>query len=172
MVKLKTFIAPAVRLPHDYAKREGKPVPHRGYFKSEHSQQKPKLEKTSKSELQQIYSEIKEYSSTAFTGLAKKKHKEDKLTKLGAPPAKEQTMPFKMKMGILAGRKKREQKMIAEAKQAGIVLAENVTKKAKKPTRNDKKGRSRSDRDDIGPKTVGGVLRIGKNFMAAGRHYS
>lgn len=74
-------------------------------------------------ELAKAMNSIKDFASTTFEGLSKKKHKEEKLTKLGAPRVKEQTMPFRMKMGILSARAKREARLDSAARQAGIVTA-------------------------------------------------
>jgi hypothetical protein len=76
-----------------------------------------------RAELTRTMNSIKDFASTTFQGLSKKQHKEEKLTKLGAPCVKEQTMPFRMKMGILAARAKREARLDAAARQAGIVTA-------------------------------------------------
>lgn len=79
--------------------------------------------KEEEADFESMFSSVKELGSSQLIGLARKKHKEDKLTKLGAPPAKQPTMPFAQKMGILAGRKKRENRVIESAKQSGVVLA-------------------------------------------------
>jgi len=76
-------------------------------------------------EMTEIMSSIREFSSTTLKGQSRLKHKDDKLVKLGAAPAKQQTMPFKMAMGIRRGREKRAQKEIAIAKESGRVLAVN-----------------------------------------------
>ena len=44
-------------------------------------------------ELKALFSSVKDLSATALAGLKKKEHKEDKLTKLGAPPGA-CTIPF------------------------------------------------------------------------------
>lgn len=75
-----------------------------------------------RAEFMKVMQSIKDINATSFEGMSKKKHKEDKLVKLGAPKVKEQTMPFKMKMGILAGRKKRETRALIAAKESGQVL--------------------------------------------------
>jgi hypothetical protein len=41
-------------------------------------------------------------------------------------------MPFKMKMGILKGRKRREDRAEQERKESGVVVATSKTKKGKK----------------------------------------
>lgn len=81
------------------------------------------MKQSSYQEQREIMSSIREFGSQALTGMNKKKFKEDKLTKLGAPPPKQQTMPFKMRLGINAGREKRKQKQLELAKESGTVLA-------------------------------------------------
>ena len=76
-------------------------------------------------EMTELMSSIREFSSSTFKGQSRLKHKDDKLVKLGAAPAKQQTMPFKMAMGIRRGREKRAQKEITNAKESGRVLAVN-----------------------------------------------
>jgi len=46
-------------------------------------------------------------------------HQSDKLTALGVQPEKTQTMPFKMAMGIIAGREKRAARVRNDAQQVG-----------------------------------------------------
>jgi hypothetical protein len=121
---------------------------------------------TEKTEMSEIMKEIKDLSSTALLGSAKKKYKEDILTKLGAAPVKEQTMPFKMKMGILKGRKRREDRAEQERKESGVVVATSKTKKGKKSNQ-------LSERDDdkaLGVpnwnvNTFNGVLHLSKKNL-------
>jgi hypothetical protein len=51
-------------------------------------------------ERHKIMKSIKELAATTLTGINKKEYKEDKLTKLGAPPVAKQKIPYKMKMGL------------------------------------------------------------------------
>ena len=62
-----------------------------------------------------LSSSIKKLASTKSEGLEKLHHKNDILTKLGVPAPKEQTMPLKMKLGIIEGRKKRAEKLKTHA---------------------------------------------------------
>jgi Domain of unknown function (DUF4602) len=120
-------------------------------------------ENSSREELKKIFASIKDLSATSFTGMKKKQHKEDKLTALGAPRVKEQTMPFKMKMGILAGRKKRAEREEKEAKDAGIILAKATTF-GKRNDRN--KFTKRSDSGaSFDVNTKGGVLHLSKSRL-------
>ncbi len=119
----KVFVCPDVRVPkmdkndRNYKRKDG------FMMESSQSNQPNKRPKTEKEELRGLMKSIKEYSSQSLVGLSKKAHKDEKLTKLGAAPPKQQTMPFKMKMGILAGRKKRKQRETKEANEAGVVHA-------------------------------------------------
>ena len=85
-------------------------------------------------ELTQLMGSVKEYSSQTFKGMEKLNHKADVLTKLGAEPLKQQTMPFRMKMGIEAGRKKRTEKMQERAAVEGTILAKSLQVKKKSTT--------------------------------------
>lgn len=113
-----------------------------------------------KAEFLNVMKSIKEISATSFEGMSKKKYKEEKLIALGAPKVKEQTMPFKMKMGILAGRKRREVREIHAAKESGLIL----------PMQAKKRGYNRSD--DAGPgldvHTKKGILHLNRNLGGIG----
>ena len=117
-------------------------------------------------EMQDIMSSIKDLSATTFKGMARLKHKNDKLTELGAYRVKEQTMPLKMALGIRAGREKRKDKAIARAKESGTVLASSVTAQSSKSNR-----RHTSDDDDGGGggglnvSTKRGVLHLSKKRL-------
>jgi hypothetical protein len=110
-----TFICPDVMLPDSFRKKASN---YKG--RDEKSSRKKKDEET---DFESMFSSVKELGSSQLVGMARKKSKEDRLTKLGAPPAKQPTMPFGQKMGILAGRKKRETRLVESAKQSGVVLA-------------------------------------------------
>ena len=85
-------------------------------------------------EINDIFSSVKDFSSTTFVGLKRRHHREDVLTKLGAPAVKQQKMPFKQRVGLAAAKKKRDVKNEEKAKESGVVLAAVVSKKS----RNDK----------------------------------
>ena len=129
-------------------------------------------------DLKALFSTVKDFSSTAFVGMKKKKHNEDKLTKLGAPSVKQQTMPFKMKMGIMAGRKKRTEKEGKQAQESGVILAKVAQQKVGGGSRNHgsggsgkgsgshKKSHRRSgDSPSFGLNTKNGVLHLSKKRL-------
>jgi hypothetical protein len=123
----KVFVCPVVRLPKKDRDSDGKKRKDYGGFSDRtprvddrNNAKRPKSEKV---QLREFMGSIKEFSSKSLEGMSKKAHKDDKLTKLGAAPPKQQTMPFKMKMGILQGRKKRKSKEAKDAVEAGIVVA-------------------------------------------------
>jgi hypothetical protein len=124
-------------------------------------------------DLKALFSTVKDFSATAFTGMKKKQHKEDKLTKLGAAPVKQQQMPFKMKMGILAGRKKRDETTEKSAQESGVVLARVASQKVGGGQRNrtssssfqKKKPRRSGDSASIDINTKGGVLHLSKKRL-------
>ena len=82
-----------------------------------------KGQKSRKKELDDIYAEVKALSSTTFTGMAKKKNKEDVLTRLGVDAPKQQTMPLRMALGIKAGREKRAKKAREDARESGVLTS-------------------------------------------------
>jgi hypothetical protein len=138
----KTFVCPEVRVPSKaLALTSSNDLIRKRNIEGEGFKNKKQRNSSGKSlhdEQRSIRDSIRELSAQSLRGLQKLNHKEDKLTKLGVPPPKEQSMPFKMKMGILAGREKRKRKHLLEAKEAGTVLA--VSKTAKKNT-SKKRGR-------------------------------
>jgi len=91
-------------------------------------------------ERHKIMKSIKELAATTLTGINKKEYKEDKLTKLGAPPVAKQKIPYKMKMGLEKGKEKRIAKSIERAQSSGIVLPKGYIEslKTKKKEKVDK----------------------------------
>lgn len=138
---------PTTELPEDYLNSRSKK-------KRKHIEETDQQQQNERQIFQRIFKTVKEFGLTNIQ-TSKKKILDDKLTKLGAPPVKQQKMPFKMKMGILEGRKKREKRQIQEARVSGQVLS---TKK-KKETKVSKK--SSNGQPDFDVKTRGGVLRLG-----------
>lgn len=114
ITSVPTFICPDVMLPESFKKKASN-------YKGRDDKGTKKKEE--EADFESMFSSVRELGSSQLVGLARKKHKEDKLTKLGAYPAKQPTMPFAQKMGILAGRKKREGRAVEAAKQSGVVLA-------------------------------------------------
>ena len=110
-------------------------------------------------EIKEIMHTIREFSSTTLTGLAKHKHKDDKLVKLGALPKKQQTMPLKMALGIKQGREKRLLKAQSRAKESGLVLSSSPQKQQQqqKEARFDKGGAP-----DIDVRSRRGVFHLSK----------
>lgn len=124
----KVFVCPEVRVPKlqrpdGDRKRQREPEIQRPNGKFD-----TKKPKTEKEELRGMMATIKQYNSQTLEGMSMKAYKEHKLTKLGAAPPKQQTMPFKMKMGIIAGRKKRNQREKALDKEGGVVRANQKIK--------------------------------------------
>jgi hypothetical protein len=175
--KVRTFTCPVVRVPDKSSSssssgRSNQKKREFGEFDTRASQGLPQNSgkkqfeskkakyATPATEMNEIMKEIKELSSTSLTGSARKKYKEDVLTKLGAPPAKEQTMPFRMKMGILAGRKRREERVDLEQKSSGVVSAKKG--KAKKPRMSEKELDRSLGVPDWNVNTFKGVLHLPK----------
>lgn len=153
IASVPTFICPDVMLPESFKRKASN-------YKGRDDQKYKKKEE--EPDFESMFASVKELGSSQLVGLARKKHKEDKLTKLGAPPAKQPTMPFAQKMGILAGRKKREARLVEHAKQSGVVLA--TKSKGSKD-----KGRDRVKKDrGFDVHTKRGVLHLKKDMGSNG----
>ena len=122
----------------------------------------PKLiQQQEREEFLKAFKSMKSYSAISLEGLSKKKYKEEKLTALGAPRVKEQTMPFKMKMGILAGRKRRELNTSQVARESGVVLARPSAATSSKQ----KHSRERTGRVDLDVPVKNGVFHLSKKRL-------
>lgn len=114
--------------------------------------------KDDENELGSIMKSIREFSATTYQGQARLQHKNDKLTSLGAPKAKQQTMPLKMALGIAAGREKRRKKAVTRAQESGVVLAKSSSTQHKNPRKGSSNSSSIDDGFDV--KTRGGVYHL------------
>lgn len=158
-IKVQHFVCPDVHVPENLERKR----------KASHESKRPvdalESKYISKKEetLGDMLKSVRDLGSSGLTGQARLKYKNDKLTKLGAPPPKEQTMPFKMKMGILAGRKKREAKQLAESKVSNLVYP-----KAHFTTMKPKAKERKTEAFDFEPRTYGGVLKLNKDRLPKG----
>lgn len=112
-----------------------------------------------KFKLEKYRAEVRALSDSKLKGLAGIKVKDDVLTNLGVAPPKQQTMPFKMRMGINKGRSIRTEKFIIKAKESGTVVASSLLSQQKK--------KKWEEPDELGMNgfdshVKGGVLRITK----------
>jgi hypothetical protein len=155
MKVVETVYCPTVDLPEDFQRHKK-----RKHFHHEGDGNTSNLDMNDRKMFAQMFSSVKEFGMTNLEK-SKKKVLENKLTKLGAPPVKQPKMPFKMKMGILEGRKKREQRQLQDARDSGQVLATSLTSK-KKNEREKLKKRALSDQQqpDLDVRTRRGVLRL------------
>ena len=184
------FVCPAVRLPSGTTDKK-RPRGDMGWTEdassydsasssSSSSNGKRRLSNNSekREEISSIFTSVKDFSSASFLGLKKKQHKEDKLTKLGAPEVKQQKMPFKMRLGLDAASKKRTLKNQLKAKESGVVLAA-VSKKnrndrgRRESSTNDRssygrassKSRGRDESSSFGINTKSGVMHLSKKRL-------
>lgn len=94
--------------------------------------------KATRDEINGLMDTVKEFNAKSLEGAKKAAHNDDKLTKLGAFPAKQQKMPYAMRLGLNAAKKSREKKVIELAKEAQIQLPtthvhkQNPSKKRRK----------------------------------------
>ena len=156
---VKTVVCPEVKVPEKVKSSINKQTEKWKQTKSEADQT------LSKKEIASIFGEIKDLAATSFVGKSRLKHKEDILTKLGAAPVKQQKMPFKMRMGILEGKRKREAKIVSRAKESGVVLSTQKKTTEKKAA---KKNRSR-DVPKINIGTKGGILHLNRSNIPSHR---
>ena len=126
-------------------------------------------------EVKGLMNEVKNLSSQTLSGLKKKKNKDDVLTRLGVDEPKQQTMPFKMALGIRDGRKKRMIKEVDRSKESGVILNKSMTYKAINEINSSSKGNKKRAREeqkerhgglDIGTKQ--GVFRLKKSKLSPG----
>jgi hypothetical protein len=181
---VETVYCPTVALPEDYLQRKEKK---RKYVEDNHitssgsrsskgarvrdggngrgnaRENGPEENEDDKKIFQKIFKSVKEFGLTNME-TSKRKLLDEKLTKLGAPPLKQQKMPFKMKIGILDGRKRREKAHVQDARVSGQVLASS---KIKKDNLKVKKKSSSSQQPDFDVKTKRGVLQLNKLGLGA-----
>ena len=183
------FVCPAVRLPSGTTDKK-RPRGDMGWSEdassynnssssSSSSKRRSRGDDTGKrEEISSIFTSVKDFSSSSFIGLKKKQHKEDKLTKLGAPEVKQQKMPFKMRLGLDAASKKRSIKNQLKAKESGVVLAaaskknrndrsrrESSTNERSSSGRASSKARGRDESSSFGINTKGGVMHLSKKRL-------
>lgn len=131
----QVYICPEVNIPNDSKKRI------KSFHPSDVSKDlengKPLDKKSMKSEMKKFMDSVRKFNANSSSSSGKKNFKDDLLTRLGAPPKKQQTMPFKMKMGILTAREKRRLRDDLQAKEAGLVTTSTTNSKRKK--KNNKK---------------------------------
>jgi hypothetical protein len=122
-----TFICPEVKVPSSNKRKYSKEVVN----KPESSSNRFKNQKSSvREELKGLVNEVKNFSAQSYKGYKKILFNADKLTKLGAPPLKQQKMPFHCKIKVDKNRKLRKLEELQAAKESGVVL---MTKSNSRP---------------------------------------
>ena len=113
-------------------------------------------------ERHKIMKSIKELAATTLTGINRKEYKEDKLTKLGAPPVAKQKIPLKMKIGLEKGKEKIIKKSMEIAQASGVVLPKGYldSLKTKKKEKVDKLA---SDAPNFDAPVKNGIFHLNKN---------
>ena len=74
-----------------------------------------------KDELKAMFNKIKDFNANAESGRSLRAHKEDKLTLLGAPPAKKANIPFKIRLGMMQAKQKRDRRKAEMIKTSDVV---------------------------------------------------
>jgi hypothetical protein len=113
-------------------------------------------------EFEKYFTDVKNLGSSTYTGEKGKKAKDDILTKLGVAKVKQQKMPFKMRLGINEGRKRRAENMLKKSKDSGTVIARSLMQKPLKKLGDG----SRNHREELDTHVKGGVLHLSKNRLA------
>jgi hypothetical protein len=102
-------------------------------FKSNRGGDAGKKPKTAREEVNEILETVKEFNAKSLEGAKKAAHKDDILTKLGALPPKQQKMPYAMRLGLNAAKKKRDIKNAQLAKESQVLqLPQSYTQNKKK----------------------------------------
>jgi hypothetical protein len=155
--QVKTVFCPEVGLPDDFkshSRKRGRESDRLSVgMSSFHASNKKQTQDKS---FEHLLSSVKDFSSVSLTGQSRKKFEDDKLTKLGALPVKQQKMPFQMRIGLIAGKKKRDARKNIELKESGQVVAKSQQQKSKS------KPREKKDRG-LDVNTRGGVFHLKKS---------
>lgn len=97
------------------------------------------MDLTNKEEVRNFMRTIKEFNANSELGSSRRNYKEDILTQLGAPPPKQQKMPFKLRLKLDDARKKREERKLDELRQSDEVTAVHKTLLQKAQKRREKR---------------------------------
>ena len=119
-------------------------------------------------ELDGYFKDVKQLSSTTFVGLAKKKRKDDVLTRLGVAAPTQQTMPLRMALGIKAGREKRTKKAMEQAKESGVIHSSSTKSSSQEEGRRRKSfDTGKGDTGGIdGISSRNGIMRLSKKKLS------
>ena len=97
-----------------------------------------KKPKTAREEIQELTQIVKEFNSKSFDNKNKNIYQQDKLTKLGCIPLKQQKMPTNMRIGLLKAKQKREKRINIELKESKVVTNNNKLSNKSKVSRRNK----------------------------------
>lgn len=129
----------------------------------ERGNQSTKRGLSDREEFDKYLSEVKSLGNSTLIGEKGKKVKEDILTKLGVAPVKQQKMPFKMRLGINDGRKRRTDNMLKRSKESGTIIARTLTQKISKKMTD----RGERRRDELDSHVKGGVLHLSSKHVSS-----
>lgn len=148
--KIEKFVCPEVGLPSDFRRRAQKSQSSRangsnnqtrdsGLKSSSNNTQASNFSKdsrkrkvadlyddmdlTNKDEVRSFMRTVKEFNANSELGSSRRNFQADLLTQLGAPPPKQQKMPFKLRLKLDDARKKREDHKLEELRQSDEVTA-------------------------------------------------
>ena len=116
-------------------------------------------------ERHKIMKSIKELAATTLTGINRKEYREDKLTKLGAPPVAKQKIPLKMKIGLEKGKEKRIKKSMERAQASGVILPKGYLESLKNNKKEKKIDKTLSDAPNFDAPLKKGIFHLNKNKL-------
>ena len=115
--EVKRFVCPEVRAP---------PTSQRTKSSRRQNSAPRRVEVEGRELLQRLSSEVFELGGRELAGARGASTQGDLLQRLGAPPPKQQRMPFRMAMQIQAARTKRLKKENEQARESGVVTAKSA----------------------------------------------
>jgi hypothetical protein len=123
---------------------------------------KRERENISNEDIHSLHQNIKQFNADSLKGKERVNLKQDRLTELGAPPLKQQKVPFKIQMQRFRQKQKKVHESTKILKQSGIVLPNaKFNAKSNKIIKN--KDKSKKNNLSLGVKTKQGVLHVKLN---------
>jgi hypothetical protein len=117
---VKTVVCPEISLPSHLLKSQSSSSSSSSRARND-VRKEPTEQGSTKEELRSMMTDIKKFNTSMEFGKTKRKTIDDKLTSLGALPAKAQRMPLKLKINLQNFRKKRDEKQLQESKASQVI---------------------------------------------------
>lgn len=91
-----------------------------------------KKPKTAREEIYELTKIVKEFNAKSLDNKDKHIHQQDKLTKLGSFPLKQQKMPTNMRIGLLKAKQKRDKRKNLDLIESKVITNKQNQSKKKK----------------------------------------